>query len=131
MRHEEDIGKENMPHLRECMFLIDVAKNPLSTVAERYKRLGMNPKTGNKWKDSLILRGIIIPKRIITKSGWIVLFEITETGRIVLQNNGYDIRIGSEGIEHRFWKEKNLGTIKDKVTMLQLKRKGMAARILQ
>ena len=106
MSYEEDIGEESMPHLRECMFLIDVAKNPLSTVVERYKRLGMNPKTGNKWKDSLILRGNIIPKRIITKSGWIVLFEITEKGRIVLQDNGYNIRVGSEGIEHRFWKEK-------------------------
>ncbi len=106
MNYEEDIGEENVPYLRECMFLIDVAKNPLSTVVERYKRLGMNPKTGNNWKNSLILRGNIIPKRIITKSGWIVLFDITEKGRIVLQDNGYNIRVGSEGIEHRFWKEK-------------------------
>lgn len=106
MNYEEDIGEENVPHLRECMFLIDVGQNPISTVVERYKRLGMNPKTGNNWKNSLILRGNIIPKRIITKSGWIVLFEITEKGRIVLQDNGYNIRVGSEGIEHRFWKEK-------------------------
>ncbi len=102
----EDIGEENVPYLRECMFLVDVGQNPISTVVERYKRLGMNPKTGNNWKNSLILRGNIIPKRIITKSGWIVLFEITEKGRIVLQDNGYNIRVGSEGIEHRFWKEK-------------------------
>ncbi len=106
MNYEEDIGEENVPRLRECMFLIDVGQNPISTVVERYKRLGMNPKTGNNWKNSLILRGNIIPKRIITKSGWIVLFEITEKGRIVLQDNGYNIRVGSEGIEHRFWKEK-------------------------
>ena len=84
MRYEEDIGEENMPHLRECMFLIDVAKNPLSTVVERYKRLGMNPKTGNKWKDSLISRDVIVPKRIITKSGWIVLFEITSSNLVYL-----------------------------------------------
>ena len=106
MNYEEDIGEENVPHLRECMFLIDVAKNPLSTVVERYKRLGMNPKTGNRWKDSLISRDVIVPKRIITKSGWIVLFEITEKGRIVLQDNGYNLRVGSEGIEHKFWKGK-------------------------
>ncbi len=106
MNYKEDISEENVPRLRECMFLIDVGQNPISTVVERYKRLGMNPKTGNNWKNSLILRGNIIPKRIITKSGWIVLFEITEKGRIVLQDNGYNIRVGSEGIEHRFWKEK-------------------------
>jgi len=106
MTYEEDIAEEELPYLRECLFLIDVGQNPISTVVERYKRLGMNPKTGNNWKNSLILRGNIIPKRIITKSGWIVLFEVTEKGRVTLQNNGYNISVGSESIEHRFWKEK-------------------------
>jgi hypothetical protein len=106
MRYEEDIAEEELPYLRQCLFLFDIVKNPISTVVERYRRLGVNPKTGNRWKDFLILKGIIIPKRIITKSGWIVLFEITETGRITLQNNGYNIRPASESIEHRFWKEK-------------------------
>lgn len=106
MAYEEDITEENVPLLRECMLLIDIAKNPLSTVVERYKRLGMNPKTGNNWKNSLILRGTITPKRIITKAGWIVLFELTEKGRVVLQNNGYYLKPAPESIEHRFWKQK-------------------------
>jgi len=106
MAYEEDVTEEDVPYLRECMLLVDIAKNPLSTVVERYKRLGMNPKTGNNWKNSLILRGTIIPKRIITKAGWIVLFEMTEKGRAVLQNNGYYLRPAAESIEHRFWKGK-------------------------
>ncbi len=106
MRHGRDISEEDVPLLREGMLLLDIAQNPLSTVVERYKRLGINPKTGNNLKNDLIMREIIIPKRIITKSGWIMLFEITEKGITTLWNNGYDIRPASESIEHFIWKIK-------------------------
>ncbi len=106
MRHEENIDEEELPYLRECLFLLDIVKNPMSTVVGRYRRLGINPKTGNRWKDFLILHSVIVPKRIITKSGWIVLFEITDKGADVLRNTGYNMKNTLEGIEHKFWKEK-------------------------
>ena len=105
MRYD-DIDEDALPYLKECLFLLDIVNNPLSTVVERYQRLNMNPKTGNQWKDFWISRGVILPKRIITKSGWIVLFEMTEKGIDVLRNAGYKLQNPSESIEHRFWKEK-------------------------
>ncbi len=54
----------------------------------------------------MILPSVIVPKRIITKSGWIVLFEITDKGADVLRNTGYNMKNTLEGIEHKFWKEK-------------------------
>jgi len=105
MRYD-DINEDALPYLKECLFLLDIVSNPLSTVVERYQRLNINPKTGNQWKDFWISRGVIEPKRIITKSGWIVLFEMTEKGIDVLRNAGYTLQNPSESIEHRFWKGK-------------------------
>lgn len=106
MVYEKNIDEKKLPYLRECLFWLDIVRNPISTVVERYRRLGINPKTGNKWKDYCISQGIIEPKRIITRSGWIVLFEITDKGIEVLRNTGHSVKKASEGIEHRFWKEK-------------------------
>lgn len=106
MRKQENIDEDDLPYLRECLFLLDIVKNPISTVVERYRRLGINPKTGNRWKDFWISHSVIVPKRIITKSGWIALFEITDKGIEVLRSTGYNVKNTSEGMEHKFWKEK-------------------------
>jgi len=106
MEQEEYQDSDDLPYLQECLFLVDIFRNPVSTVVERYRRLGINPKTGNKWKDFLISRELILPKTIITKSGWTVLFEITEKGRETLRAAGYQVRNNRESIEHIFWKDK-------------------------
>ncbi len=91
------------PHHR---LLMDIFINPFSGITQRYKRLKLNPKYGNKFKNLLISQGCIQPQKIITGKGWITLFDLTQKGKIVLRDLGHDIKNISEGIIHRFWKHK-------------------------
>jgi hypothetical protein len=92
-----------VPHHR---LLIDILENPLCSTTNRYKRLKMNPKYGNKYKNLLISQGCIQPRKIITTTGWITLFELTQKGKIVLRDLGHEFKNTSEGIIHKFWKHK-------------------------
>lgn len=85
-------------------FLADILNNPLSGVTQRYKSLGACLKAGNQCRISLMKDGFIVQKRIVTKSGWITLFELTPKGRAVLRDSGHEARNGTESIEHKFWK---------------------------
>lgn len=89
------------PHNR---LLVDIFKYPLCGITKRYKKLNLNPKYGNKYKNLLISQGCIQPKKIITSKGWISLFDITKKGKIVLRDLGYEFKNKSEGIIHQFWK---------------------------
>ena len=91
------------PHQR---LLIDIFENPLSGITKRYKRLKLNPKYGNKYKNMLISRGCVQPIKIITGRGWISLFDLTKKGGLVLGDLGYDVKDRREGIVHNFWKHK-------------------------
>ena len=91
------------PHQR---LLIDIFENPLSGITKRYKRLKLNPKYGNKYKNMLISRGCVQPIKIITGRGWISLFDLTKKGGLVLKDLGYDVKDRREGIVHNFWKHK-------------------------
>ncbi|MFH2059663.1 MAG: DUF87 domain-containing protein [Pseudomonadota bacterium] len=86
--------------------LIDILKNPFSSITERYKRLKFHSKLGNKIRRDLILEKCILPKKIITGKGWITLFEVTRKGKMVLGDLGYEFKNESEGVVHKFWKHK-------------------------
>jgi hypothetical protein len=95
--------ENSAPHQR---LLADILLNPFSGITQRYKRLKLNPKYGNKFKNLLISQGCIQPRKIVTTRGWITLFDLTRKGKIVLRDLGYEIKNISEGIVHRFWKHK-------------------------
>jgi hypothetical protein len=99
------------PHHR---LLVDIFLNPYSAVTRRYKRLQLNPKDGNKFKNLLIARGCIQPRKIVTSKGWITLFDLTQQGRTILRDFGYKIDNTSEGIVHRYWKHKIAQYYRDK-----------------
>jgi len=92
----------------ELRFLKDVGEHPLSGVVERYKRLRVNRRKGNDRKESCIMKGLSSPVDIPTRSGKVVLLNISRTGRSVLRQNG--VEIGeyklSGGLEHEYWKGK-------------------------
>jgi hypothetical protein len=94
--------------------LLDIYKNPFSSITQRYKALKLNPKYGNKYKNTLIAQGYIQPRKIITNKGWITLFDLTQKGRMTLRDCGCDEKIISEGIVHKFWKHKIADYYKDK-----------------
>lgn len=95
--------KEIKPYHR---LLIDIFENPFSTITERYKKLNLHTKFGNNCRKKLISENCILPKKIITSTGWITLFELTKKGQLVLRDLGYDFKFSSEGIIHKFWKDK-------------------------
>lgn len=86
--------------------LADIFLNPLSGITQRYKRLKLNAKYGNIFKNQLIAQGCIQPRKIITKKGWITLFDLTQKGKMILRDLGYEFKNTSEGVIHKFWKEK-------------------------
>ncbi len=99
---EEEKGK-HPPHYT---LLSDIFTDPLSSITQRYKRLKLNPKYGNIYKNRLISEGCIQQKKIITGKGWITLFELTQKGKALLRDSGYEVENIREGVVHKFWKHK-------------------------
>lgn len=93
---------------RERALLIDIAERPYSGVVERYRRLGVSRRAGDVLKRALLEREFVEPVDIITRSGRMVLLEITKPAWEYLGSKGIPRKeIGSnEGLEHRFWKHK-------------------------
>jgi len=91
---------------RQYEFLLDIFLHPFAPTTQRYRTLQWNPKYGNAYKNRLIAQGLIQPRRIITINGWLVLFDITQKGRMVLRDLGYEVKNTKEGIVHKFWKQR-------------------------
>jgi len=100
----EGEGKKVKNYLQE--FLIDIFKNPLSSVTKRYKRLRINPKLGNRYKNILISQGLIQPRCVSLKNCRIVLFELTTKGKLLLRDLGLETKEDNESVIHKFWKNR-------------------------
>ena len=96
-------SKKNLPQNR---LLVDIFKQPFSSTIERYKRLSMHTKAGNSNRKLLISEKCIQPRKIITGQGWITLYELTGKGKMVLRDLGHELKNTSEGIAHRYWKNR-------------------------
>ena len=78
----------------EKNLLIDIAKNPLSKVIERYTRLGLNEYQGNKTQTMLLRKELA---RLVTlpaykeRGYWGKTLELTEKGREALAALGYEL----------------------------------------
>jgi hypothetical protein len=67
-------------------FLIDVQTYPESGIAERYKRLGLSVRQGQKVKLRLIAAAIVEEQLQTTHSGKLRVIRLTEKGRLVVEN---------------------------------------------
>jgi len=103
-------GKEGhlkvAPHYR---LLVDILEYPFSAITKRYERLGFNPKTGNQFKNQLIVEDCIRPEKIVTTKGWITLFGLKQKANLILQDLGYEVSNTNEGIVHKYWKHQIAG----------------------
>jgi len=68
----------------EQAFLADVAEFPDSGVAERYKRLGLSVRQGQKLKDKLAAEKLIQEQTQITHKGKLHVIRLTEKGGLEL-----------------------------------------------
>jgi hypothetical protein len=88
----------------EIRFLADVAARPLSTTVSRYQRLHLSRRRGNAIRQSLASAGIIEAVAIATRSGQVVLYQLTDSGRSVCSSAGIDPGPRPrESLEHMFW----------------------------
>jgi energy-coupling factor transporter ATP-binding protein EcfA2 len=88
----------------EKRFLTDIIARPLSTTVARYHRLNLSRRRGNAVRESLDCARVIERVTIATRSGQVVLFELTDGGRDVCLSLGMDPGPKPrESIEHMFW----------------------------
>jgi len=88
------------------VLLVDILNYPLSSLVNRYRRLGINPRVGNEFKKTIVSEGLVAPKRFVTRETHVLLFELTQKGQSVLRELGYEVKDNKESVEHKFWKFK-------------------------
>ncbi len=88
-------------------FLADIIARPLSTTVSRYHRLNLSRRRGNAVRASLTSAGIIERITIATRSGQVVLFQLTDAGRALCSALGIEPGpTPRESLEHMFWVER-------------------------
>jgi hypothetical protein len=95
------VNKLNREELR---VLTDVAARPLSSTVLRYNRLNLSRRCGNAIRQSLAAAALIEAVTIATRSGQVVLYQLTENGRAVCESEHIDP--GPQyrpSLEHRYW----------------------------
>ena len=91
----------------EIRFLIDLAARPLSTTVSRYERLQLSRRKGNAIRQNLDSAGIIHAVALATRSGQVMLYELTDLGRSLCTTHGIDPGpVPRESLEHRYWVKK-------------------------
>ena len=100
-RKTTDISRE------EIRLLADVAARPLSTTVSRYQRLNLSRRRGNAIRQSLHAANIIEAVPIATRSGQVVLYQLTDFGRSLCASVNIDLGPNPpESLEHRYWVKK-------------------------
>ena len=83
---------------------MDIVARPLSTTVSRYHRLNLSRRRGNAVRESLDSGGVIERVTIATRSGQVVLFQLTGAGRSLCSALGIDPGPQPrESLEHMFW----------------------------
>lgn len=88
----------------EIRFLADVAAYPLATTVTRYQRLNLSRRRGNAIRQGLAQSGIIEAVSMATRSGQVMLYQLTDIGRRVCEYIHIDPGSPThESLEHRYW----------------------------
>jgi Holliday junction resolvase-like predicted endonuclease len=88
----------------EIRFLSDIISRLLSTTVSRYQRLNLSRRRGNAVRQHLAKGSIIEAVSIATRSGQVMLYQLTELGRSVCRDLNLDPGPRPrESLEHRYW----------------------------
>jgi len=92
--------KQEQLSQRERVFLESVGEEPLLSIRERYRRLGLSSHQGNTIQKELVGMGFLSPVPMITSRGRIVLLEPTKKAEQFIPPRT-SLRKG--GLEHQYW----------------------------
>jgi hypothetical protein len=85
-------------------FLLDVIAHPLSTTVSRYHRLHFSRRRGDAVRRYLMDSSYIEPIPIATRTGQVVLYQLTSSGRDMCSLLGLKpALLPRESLEHRYW----------------------------
>jgi len=89
----------------EIALLTDIARMPISTITDRYKRLDVSPRKGNTIKKQLVDAGWIGERIIHGRNNWVKLLKPTPQGEEQLKKAGiaYATNFRHGGLEHKYW----------------------------
>jgi hypothetical protein len=96
---------------RDVALLRDVLEFPISGVVERYRRLRLNRRKGNAAKEECLERNLIRQVPIPTRSGRVVLLELTQQGLEALASRGIadgcpKLPPHRGSLEHEYWRSR-------------------------
>jgi len=88
--------------------LLDVLHHPYCGMVERYKRLKTSRRKGNNLKDTALREGLAEQVRVPTRSGIVVLLDLTTKGRALLADETGIIEVPPRrgGLVHEYWKHR-------------------------
>lgn len=85
-------------------FLHDVIAQPLSTTVSRYQRLHFSRRRGNAIRHELLEHQLLESVPIATRSGQVMLLQLTEAGRTIAGELGLAPGAAPRaGLEHTYW----------------------------
>jgi uncharacterized protein DUF87 len=113
--YEEPPREEPQLSREEIRFLSDITAHPLATTVSRYQRLHLSRRRGNAVRQSLQQAGLIEAVSIATRSGQVVLYQLTDSGRNVCSSIGIDPGPSPRAsLEHRYWVTRTAEHFEDK-----------------
>ena len=109
----------------ETALLKDIARNPQSGTASRYRRLNTSGRHGNAAQQSLIERGLIRKEAIGTRTGTTVLLGLTEKGISQVEEQGIQVKDRGRpaSLEHEYWKDKVAELMEEKGYIVEKEKK--------
>jgi hypothetical protein len=87
---------------RQVMLLQDIKDHPISTVTERYARLGWNPKTGTLVTGSVLDAGLARFEPVKTRTAQLKILTLTKQGATLI---GVTLSRRRGGAAHEYWRE--------------------------
>jgi energy-coupling factor transporter ATP-binding protein EcfA2 len=103
--HSQPPQKSSLKMTPESLrFLADIVAHPLSTTVTRYERLHLSRRRGNAIRQDLMTASVIEPVTLATRSGQVVLFQLTAIGREQCSSLGIDPGPRPRAsLEHTWW----------------------------
>lgn len=88
--------------------LLDVLHHPYCGMVDRYKRLKTSRRKGHNLKDTALRGGLAEQVRVPTRSGIVVLLDLTAKGRALLADETGIVEIPPRrgGLVHEYWKHR-------------------------